>query len=226
MSAYRDSFERCPRCAVELVDARSARACPQCRGLWLREAVLSEMVIAMLPPGAAFGRLQFADVPQRDRIACPSCGQAMELASLADVIVDRCAAHGVWFDTDELERALAHTALPPPHAHATYAPPAPGVPVLRFHIFRAGAPVRTVDVQQPIIKLGTLPTAHVRLDGDPGIARLHAVIEVAAALTVIDLGTPRGTLLDGARIAKATVVEGSELQLGDTQIVIEILARS
>jgi hypothetical protein len=47
---YRDSFEKCPRCATELVDARSARGCRVCGGLWVEEQVFTEMILAMLPP--------------------------------------------------------------------------------------------------------------------------------------------------------------------------------
>ena len=56
---YRDSFEQCPRCHLTLVDARAARACEQCGGLFVEEPALSEMVLNMLPP-QPHGRLLLA----------------------------------------------------------------------------------------------------------------------------------------------------------------------
>lgn len=75
---YRDSFEKCPRCAVELTDARSARGCRSCGGLWVEEPVLSEMVLEMLPPGR-LSHLQLAVLQRAEpAIACPACGDRME----------------------------------------------------------------------------------------------------------------------------------------------------
>src|SRR5690349_8938550 len=110
MSTYRDSFENCPRCAVELTDARSARACPSCRGLWIAEAVVSEMVLQMLSLGS-LSRLQLRELRRAEQpVACPTCGERMEQAEIHEVPIDRCSKHGVWFDRDELEQALYRVA--------------------------------------------------------------------------------------------------------------------
>lgn len=103
---YRDSFEKCPRCAVELTDARSARGCRSCGGLWVEEHVLSEMVLEMLPPGS-LSRLQLAAVSRAEpAIACPTCGDRMEQTEIHQARIDRCSKHGVWFDREELQQAL------------------------------------------------------------------------------------------------------------------------
>lgn len=110
MSAYRDSFEKCPRCAVELQDARSVRGCPACGGLFVQEGVLTEMVQRMLPPGPLV-RLQLELLAHADPpLGCPACGDTMEQSKLLQVPIERCAKHGVWFDRDELERVLHRTA--------------------------------------------------------------------------------------------------------------------
>lgn len=106
MSTDRDAFEKCPRCAVELTDARSARGCRSCGGLWVEEHVLTEMVLEMVPPGSP-ARLQLAALQRAETaIACPRCGDRMEQTEIHEVRIDRCAKHGVWFDREELQHAL------------------------------------------------------------------------------------------------------------------------
>jgi Zn-finger nucleic acid-binding protein len=220
VSLYRDAFEQCPRCGVELVDARSARGCRQCRGLWLREDVLTEMVIEMLPV-AAPGVLQFTP-GAGSRIPCPACKEPMALVTLADVLVDRCARHGVWLDADELPNVLMRA----PDATATpdeVPEPAPtGVPQLRFTLLR-GDVIEIVEVSREVVKLGRLASAHVRLDEGSGASRMHAVIEATQrAVTIIDLGTDNGTYVNGARVTKALLAHRDVIQIGDTELVLEI----
>jgi Zn-finger nucleic acid-binding protein len=38
--------------------------------------------------------------------ACPECGTAMATVKLGSVALDRCEAHGVWFDDKELAALL------------------------------------------------------------------------------------------------------------------------
>jgi hypothetical protein len=44
---YRDEYERCPRCHVELIDAGAVRACTHCNGQWATHEVLMEMALTM-----------------------------------------------------------------------------------------------------------------------------------------------------------------------------------
>jgi Zn-finger nucleic acid-binding protein len=220
VSLYRDAFEQCPRCGVELVDARSARGCRRCGGLWLREDVLTEMVIEMMPVPAP-GVLQFTP-GTGSRIPCPSCKEPMALVTLADVLVDRCARHGVWLDAGELPDVLLRAP------DATAAPdlmpePAPtNVPRLRFTLLR-GDVIETVEVTREVVKLGRLASAHVRLDDDSGASRMHAVIEATQlAVTIIDLGSDNGTYVNGARVTKALLRHRDVIRIGDTELVLEI----
>jgi Zn-finger nucleic acid-binding protein len=116
---YRDAFERCPRCGIELVDASAARGCKQCAGLWIGEDVLTEMVMKMLPPTLdapwMARRLRFApSFPSTDApgIPCPSCHEPMARAMLHRIVIDRCETHGIWFDGDELGSVLRRCADP------------------------------------------------------------------------------------------------------------------
>jgi Zn-finger nucleic acid-binding protein len=105
VTAYRDQFEKCPRCATELVDAGAGRACTACRGQWVTGPILQEMVTAMRSPPQPI-QLRFVE-DSHEVLACPECGRAMETWRLHDVPIDRCPEwHGIWFDRDELQRVL------------------------------------------------------------------------------------------------------------------------
>ena len=236
---YRDSFEKCPRCAVELVDARSARGCRACGGLWVQEAVLTDMILAMLPP-RPLSRLMLAVIDRAGApIGCPTCGDVMESVSIHEVILDRCAKHGIWFDALELQEALRRVADPdrappleelaePPPRRSPWQPAAPIVPPsgdveLVFQVHAPGQPPREVRVQQQIIKLGRMPRAHVYLDDDQ-VSRMHAVIEAKSAseVVVIDLGSTSGTRVNGEQIQKQQLRTGDTLQLGSTSLRVAI----
>jgi Zn-finger nucleic acid-binding protein len=146
--AYRQSFEACPRCRALLEDAGTVRVCPECRGQWVLEPVLAEMVIAMLPPGV-LGTLTLVPMSGTQRGPCPSCGIEMETVALYGVAVERCPKdHGVWFDPDELQAGLLRSADPERGASAPIAsasreprgPVAPAAPV---------APVAPSDPSAP-----------------------------------------------------------------------------
>jgi Zn-finger nucleic acid-binding protein len=107
---YRDEYERCPRCTIELVDAGSARSCTACEGMWVTEDVLREMAVEMKIPPAPV-ELDLID-ETRPQIACPSCAAAMETVRLNRVPIDRCSGHGVWFDRGELAAVLLAFAPP------------------------------------------------------------------------------------------------------------------
>lgn len=107
---YRDEYEKCPRCNVELEDAGSVRACSQCRGQWVPYDVLMEMAGEMSRPNRP--RMHAMRDEGRAALLCPGCGKAMGTWKLRKVDIDRCEAHGVWFDKDELEAVLLATFEP------------------------------------------------------------------------------------------------------------------
>jgi Zn-finger nucleic acid-binding protein len=104
MSVYRDEHERCPRCGTDLTQAGSVRACTSCRGMWVQEDILITMAANMFAPPK---RAPVPLVPQtRQPLPCPSCREAMATWTLHAIAIDRCAAHGLWFDRDELQIVL------------------------------------------------------------------------------------------------------------------------
>lgn len=220
---YRDTFETCPRCGVALVAAGSARACNECRGLWVVEAVLSEMVLEMLPPGQ-LARLELAVLERAgEGLACPACGERMTPTTVHAVQLDRCPRqHGVWFDRDELQAALYSVATHGVPDAPEYPVPDAGIGprVLAFSIWTPDRAVREVTVDGPVVKIGRIATAHVRIDGDDRVSRMHAVIENERVPAIIDLGSHDGTLVNGARVTRQVLRSGDEIGVGATTLVV------
>lgn len=96
---------------------------------------------------------------------------------------------------------------------------------LTFRIFQGGKLVREETLAQGVIKLGKVPSAHLRLD-DESVSRMHAIIEVDAAggIQLIDLGSTRGTFVNGTKINKAKLVSGDTIVVGDTTIEMSVAA--
>lgn len=92
---------------------------------------------------------------------------------------------------------------------------------LTFRIFLKGQLVREETLALGVIKLGKVPSAHLRID-DESISRMHAILEVDAkgGVSLIDLGSTRGTFVNGAKINKAQVKSGDVITLGDARIEV------
>lgn len=101
---YRDEYERCPRCQVELTDAGAVRSCGACRGQWASASTLLDMAQTMTHPNP-LPPLQFA-AHDRAKLACPSCQDGMTTLRAGKIEIDRCDKHGYWFDRDELQQIL------------------------------------------------------------------------------------------------------------------------
>jgi Zn-finger nucleic acid-binding protein len=91
------------------LQARGERwPCASCDGAFVENPALEQMMGEMrkapweLPEAAG----------EAGARACPACAEAMVVQHLEGVEVDRCAAHGVWFDAGELAIAL-HGSAPP-----------------------------------------------------------------------------------------------------------------
>ncbi len=81
--------------------------------------------------------------------------------------------------------------------------------------------VRTETLTQDIIKIGKLSSSHLRID-DESVSRMHAVIEIAGPgeIYIIDLGSTKGTLVNGQKVNKCKVQSGDTIVLGSTKIVV------
>jgi len=134
----------CPRCAVPLTAQQADRflmhCCFQCGGLFL-DGATSKRVVDALDPMAIKASDHAAQNARAnvatDAIApCPMCAKPLDRMPIqaANVTVDICREHGVWFDRDELHRVVRAVApseapratqqqLPPGMAAGQYVAP-------------------------------------------------------------------------------------------------------
>src|SRR4029453_3746650 len=94
---------------------------------------------------------------------------------------------------------------------------------LTFQIFKGDSLVRTETLTQDIIKIGKLSSSHLRID-DESVSRMHAVIEIAGPgeIYIIDLGSTKGTLVNGQKINKCKLQSGDPIVLGATTVKVAI----
>ena len=68
-----------------------------------------------------------------------------------------------------------------------------------------------------VTRLGRGTDVDIRID-DPGVSRHHAEITLGTDVTLRDLGSTNGTLVNGRMVATAVLVDGSLIQLGTTTL--------
>ena len=94
---------------------------------------------------------------------------------------------------------------------------------LCFRFLRDGAVVREQVVDGTLdVKIGRLPSCQIRLD-DASIGRIHAIVEVSCSgeLSLVDLGLPSGTRLNGQPVVTSTLLHvGDQIAVGDTTLEI------
>jgi hypothetical protein len=78
----------------------------------------------------------------------------------------------------------------------------------------------------PGVVIGRGNEADLKID-DPGISRRHAQIKIhqsgpETTVTIVDLDSTNGVVLNGHRVATAVVADGSEIRLGNTVIIIRL----
>jgi pSer/pThr/pTyr-binding forkhead associated (FHA) protein len=95
---------------------------------------------------------------------------------------------------------------------------------IRFEIYKGDSLVREEVLAQDVIKIGKLASSHLRLD-DETVSRMHAVIEATSPtdINVVDLGSTRGTTVNGERITKARLQSGDEIMFGDCRVVVTFM---
>jgi Zn-finger nucleic acid-binding protein len=85
---------RCPACSDASLDKDGN--CWTCRGQWLDEELVRERVHGLAFTGGGYSERH-----------CPVCDETMDEPLIFDIPIDRCAAHGMWFDKAELDRVIA-----------------------------------------------------------------------------------------------------------------------
>ncbi len=111
VSAHRERRLGCPSCKESALEFEGDRwGCAACAGSFVENAALAAMVEEMSKQPWHVPVVSGAPGER----ACPLCASAMIVEVLEAVTVDRCAAHGVWFDESELADALQHASEPDP----------------------------------------------------------------------------------------------------------------
>ena len=94
---------------------------------------------------------------------------------------------------------------------------------LTFRIFKGEQLVREERLSLSVIKIGKVPSAHLKLD-DETVSRTHAIIEVNGPgdVSIIDLGSTKGTFVNGQKVNKAKLQTGDSIVVGETRIEVAI----
>src|SRR3569623_2504781 len=94
---------------------------------------------------------------------------------------------------------------------------------LTFRIFKGDQLVREEKLSLSVIKLGKVPSAHLKLD-DETVSRMHAIIEVNGPgdVSIIDLGSTKGTFVNGQKVNKAKLQSGDTIVVGEPRIELAI----
>ncbi len=92
---------------------------------------------------------------------------------------------------------------------------------LTFRIFRGDQLVREETLHQSVIKIGKVASAHLRIE-DESVSRMHAILEVDSSgnVQIIDLGSTRGTFINGQRINKAKLESGDAIGVGSLRLEV------
>lgn len=94
---------------------------------------------------------------------------------------------------------------------------------LTFRIFKGDQLMREERLSLSVIKIGKVPSAHLKLD-DETVSRTHAIIEVNGPgdVSIIDLGSTKGTFVNGQKVNKAKLQTGDNIVVGETRIELAI----
>ena len=105
---YREQPEICPACGATLRDYRGRLACDRCEGIMMSQDDLKAGIAQLvgIEPSLEIVR----EAPGKR--ACPQCREAMTTCHIRVMLdeelakprptLDRCSAHGLWFDGKEL----------------------------------------------------------------------------------------------------------------------------
>jgi Zn-finger nucleic acid-binding protein len=117
MEPYRDAHRTCPRCNAALREFHDRLICDTCGGVMLSTDDLRAAIADLtgLEP-----MLSYRSEAPGERL-CPHCARPMTTAKLTLELegtrpvkpkteLDRCAAHGLWFDDTELALVLEPVA--------------------------------------------------------------------------------------------------------------------
>jgi hypothetical protein len=111
------------------------------------------------------------------------------------------------------------TVLAAPGGPAAAAPQAGDQSSRRLELVTGSETGRIIRLSPPSLVIGRGADAHLRL-ADTGISRRHAELLVDDdRVTLVDLQSTNGTLVNGARVDRAELHDGDRISLGTTVVV-------
>ncbi|MDB4961634.1 MAG: Transcription factor zinc-finger [Myxococcales bacterium] len=107
----RDDFATCPHCDAGLEPIGKRLGCQRCNGVLVLEADVKVLVAEArtMNPAVPVTPTDLELAPPsvyEPAVRCPSCLTSMTKHTLHGLTIDRCDAHGIWFDGGELLRVL------------------------------------------------------------------------------------------------------------------------
>lgn len=92
----------------------------------------------------------------------------------------------------------------------------------KFVIFYNGEPLKTYELDEPVVSIGRLPENTISI-ANMGISRRHAKIEEDAdrRYVLTDLNSLNGTYVNGKRIKKISLSSGDKITIGKYTILYE-----
>lgn len=124
--------------------------------------------------------------------------------------------------TRHVDNAVAREAAQPAPPAGRATPGKVGT-ALRVQVHTPGLAVFEHTFDQDVVKVGKLPTSHLKLEDD-NVSRMHAVIERIKAEDksfewyVIDLGSPSGTIVNDRKVNKAKLHVGDSMLFGGVNV--------
>ena len=112
----RDEIASCPRCGAGLEVNVTRLVCGQCNGVLVPEAEVRAMIAEAMSfraaPAGEPAELSLDAPPGAEPpLTCPSCMTQMTKHALHGITIDRCVAHGIWFDGQELQSVLSEAGF-------------------------------------------------------------------------------------------------------------------
>lgn len=96
--------------------------------------------------------------------------------------------------------------------------------LFQFVISIDGEQVDEIQMEPGNRKIGSHERSDIQID-HPDVARVHALIEYSGdAASIIDLGSGRGTMVNGKRVSKHQLSSGDKIQLGAVEIEFKLYA--
>lgn len=92
----------------------------------------------------------------------------------------------------------------------------------KFVIFYNGEPLKTYEIDEPVITIGRLPENSITI-ANMGVSRRHVKIEedTDRRYMLSDLNSLNGTYVNGKRIKKITLSSGDKISIGKYTILYE-----